>query len=311
MSDDLRPAPHDHDLGGDRHETSESRLAVWPPLAEPDVQVAPYENLSLPGERRVAVVGDWESQPQLVLPLLARLRRVAPDVRTILHVGDLRWSPRTGSRRGHGVAATFGEWLDEQLVGLDFTRLILVPGNHDSWAGLQHVFAANPTRFFRPTEHIWIAPRGMLFTLADRRYLCMGGAASLHADGGPLEAPRDDEVRRAAGAGQVDVLLTHEALNVGISEVDNIVMRQRKFAATRRAASAESRERVTWLYEQVAPKLAFFGHMHVAGSTTTRFGDVHCLNVVRKRRHVAILTLNTLSVSWLDDLPDPGQPPSS
>lgn len=261
----------------------------------------------MPGERRVAVVGDWESQPQLVRPLLERLRRVAPDVRTILHVGDLRWSPRKGARRGPGTAASFGEWLDEQLVDLDFTRLILVPGNHDSWAGLQDAFAANPGQFFCPTARVWIAPRGMRFALAGRRYLCMGGAASLHADGGSLEAPSDNEVRAAADAGRVDVLLTHEALNVGIAEVDRIAMQQRNFPAPRRAASAESRERVTWLYEQVGPELAFFGHMHVAGSTTTRFGDVHCLNVVRRHRHVAMLTLESLGVLWLDDMPDPGR----
>lgn len=149
-----RPAPQKLDPRGDRHEASASSFGVWPRLGEPDTQGVPYEDLSLPGERRVAVVGDWESQPQLVRPLLERLRRVAPDVRTILHVGDLRWSPWKGSRRGPGTAASFGEWLDEQLVDLDFTRLILVPGNHDSWAGLQDAFAANPGQFFCPTARV-------------------------------------------------------------------------------------------------------------------------------------------------------------
>lgn len=285
-------------------ELTAAEREIWP-----TIDGHPSVDITLLDERRVAVVGDWESQSRLVAPLLQRIRREAPDVRTLLHVGDLRWSaPRTSAARGRNAPSEeFAAWLDEQLQRLQFQRLILVPGNNEWWDRLHEEFEDHPDRFFRAAHRIWIAPRGLRFELAGRTYLCMGGAASLHDDGGPFEAPTDADIEHAAAGGEVDILLTHEALNVDMPELTSAMRRGPRFSDTRMAASAESRNRVTQLYNRVRPQLAFFGHMHSSGSAATDFGIVHCLNVIRRPRHVALLNVHTLEVQWLEDLPEAHQ----
>ncbi|WP_418516989.1 metallophosphoesterase family protein [Curtobacterium flaccumfaciens pv. flaccumfaciens] len=278
---------------------STSDREVWP---TPDG--LPSYDLTDPDESRVAILGDWESQEWLVFPFLRRLQRLAPDVRTILHVGDLRWSAPVGSTKGGGRGPRPFTWkLDEELQERGIRRLILVPGNHEWWERLVWEFADHPDRFFRVGQRIWIAPRGFRFKLAGHTYLCMGGAVSLERDGGPFEAPTDEEINSAIDGGRVDVLLTHEAIDADIAEVQQLIRASGTFSLSRRASSAESRGRLTRLWSAVHPQQTFHGHMHVAGSSRQiGGGEVHSLNVIRGRRHAALLTLTDLSVRWLEDL---------
>lgn len=76
-----------------------------------------------------AVAGDRESDEVRVFPHLRRLHRVAPDVRTILHAGGVRWAapPSIAGRTVHeatGYIPRLGCALAES--GID--RLIVVPG---------------------------------------------------------------------------------------------------------------------------------------------------------------------------------------
>jgi len=275
---------------------------VWP-----TADGRPAEEVRFPGEVRVAIAGDWESEEARVFPHLRRLHRVAPDVRTVLHLGDVRWAaPRSSVGRKVHEATGFIPRLDRALAESGIDRLIVVPGNHEWWDRLHEEFADNPRRFFRVAQRIWIAPRGMRFTLGGRRYLCMGGAASLEGDRGPFEVPSEVEIDDAIAGGPADVLLTHEALNVGIDEVVREIGRPGPWAPDRRAASFISRARVTRLFEAVQPELALFGHMHVAGSKSVGDSAVHCLNAIGEKggHHMGLLSIDDLHIAWIDDLRD-------
>ncbi|UXZ56572.1 metallophosphoesterase family protein [Curtobacterium sp. Arg-1] len=272
---------------------------VWP-----TADGLPSHDLSVAGETRIAVAGDWESQDRTVFPLLRRLKAAAPDIRTIVQLGDLQWRPPIApAKRSRLQGQNFVQRLDQELQANDIDRVIVIPGNHDWWERLHTEFSAHPDRFLRAGQRIWLAPRGKRFQLANHSYLCMGGAASLERDGGPYETPTEADIDHAISGGSTDVLLTHEAVNAGIGAVEDAIRAPSTFTAHRRHRSRISRARVTRLWSALQPGLTFHGHMHVAGSAVRSDGRVvHSLNLVRQPRHVAILTLADLGVTWLDDL---------
>ncbi|WP_185021493.1 metallophosphoesterase [Curtobacterium sp. JUb34] len=258
-------------------------------------------DFTFPAETRVAVAGDWESLGEHVFGKLRRLRLLHPDVRTILHLGDLRWEPPV--RVSGGLLYRHDSFLPrlERELAANGHRVLLTPGNHDDWTVLKPAFLAHPERPRRLSPSMWALPRGFRFTLARRSFLSFGGAVSVDADRGAAEAPTDEDVARAAPGGAVDVLLTHEPPNAGISEVEDLIARSGRWSQQRLQRSADSRRRIDRLVAAVRPTLTLHGHMHVAGRV--RDGNGHetiALPVATKPGNIMLLTLPSLTVSDLD-----------
>ncbi|WP_058728008.1 metallophosphoesterase [Curtobacterium oceanosedimentum] len=250
-------------------------------------------------ESSVAVSGDWESHGDLVFPLVRRIAREHPSVHTVLHLGDLRWVPalRVGKRRLH-LYDGFIPKLDEELHRTRL-RLLLTPGNHDDWSSLQPAFLAHPERPRRLTPQIWALPRGLRFHIGGRAFLSFGGAVSLDADRGTAEVPTDDDVRRAAAGGSVDVLLAHEPPNSGIAAVERALDANQRWSADRLDLSASSRSRIDRLVDQVRPRLAFHAHMHVGGRVSVGDRTTVALSVIGGHGNTVILRLASLEVDAL------------
>jgi hypothetical protein len=258
-------------------------------------------DFTLPDETRVAVAGDWESLGDHVFGKLRRLRLLYPDIRTVLHLGDLRWEPpvRVSSELLYRHDS-FLPRLERELAATDL-RVLLTPGNHDDWTVLKPAFLAHPERPRRLSPSMWALPRGFRFTLASRSFLSFGGAVSVDADRGVAEAPTDEDVARAVRGGAVDVLLTHEPPNAGIREVADLIARPGRWTQQRLQRSADSRRRIDRLVAAVQPTLTLHGHMHVAGRI--RDGNGHetiALPAATEPGNLMLLNLPSLTVSDLD-----------
>lgn len=266
-------------------------------------------DFTLPSETRVAVAGDWESLGVHVFGKLRRLRLLHPDVRTVLHLGDLRWEPPV--RVSGGLLYRHDRFLPrlERELAENDLRLLLTPGNHDDWSILAPAFLAHPERPRRLSPSMWALPRGFRFTLASRSFLSFGGAVSVDADRGAAEAPTDEDVARAARDGAVDVLLTHEPPNAGISEVEGLIDRPGRWTQQRLQRSADSRRRIDRLVAAVRPILTVHGHMHVAGRVRDANGrETISLPVATEPGNLMLLNLASLTVSDLDPWSAEGAP---
>ncbi|WP_418517180.1 metallophosphoesterase [Curtobacterium flaccumfaciens pv. flaccumfaciens] len=259
-------------------------------------------DLTLDSDAIVAVAGDWESRGEHVFGKLRRLHRLHPTVRTVLHLGDLRWQPPVRLTGGGLVYAYEGflPRLEDLLAALGL-RLLLTPGNHDDWSVLAPAFAAHPERPRRLSPSMWAFPRGFRFSLSGRSFLSFGGAVSVDADRSPAEAPTDADLMRATRGGRVDVLLTHEPPNAGIREVEDLLVRPSRWSEDRLDRSAESRHRIDRLVAAVQPPLTLHGHMHVAGRTDDGDGrQTIALPIVTEPGNLMLLNLSSLTVTPLD-----------
>ncbi|WIB42670.1 metallophosphoesterase [Curtobacterium sp. MCLR17_058] len=274
----LRSLQSDHaDLGREREMTLRGRSVISLTSAERDVWPTPDgqagSQWSDPTDRRIALLGDVESHIWALRRRFRQIADVSPDVRTIVQLGDLRYSSptRVGKkvwRRGAELVAEVDAMC--RTTGVD--RFLLVPGNHDWPQRLAQEFSAHPERPFRLGERVWTMPRGFRFNLADVRCMSFGGAASVarstfRPDWHPSELPSEDEYRAAAAGPPVDVLFTHEAVDAGVPSVEDAIASPapKGTEAFEIEQSRWSRSWTTWLARSVQAKRVFHGHMHVYG----------------------------------------------
>jgi len=261
-------------------------------------------DLTLSNEKRVAIAGDWHSNRAGVRTSLSRLHREAPDVKTVLHLGDFN----LGANRPW---VAYKKSLLDLMADFAIERILVTPGNHDNWAQLGPRFATYP---FDPyplpgAESIAFLPRGYRFKMQERTFLSFGGAASPDQDARvsgkdwwPEEAPSLVEAERAARGGTADVMLTHEAVNGGSSKVDDVIAcsNRQQFSQRGLEASHRSRALVTTLWNEVRPKVLFHGHMHERAEGHLADGrHVYSLDRDTKAGNIGVLNLKDLAWAWL------------
>ncbi|GAA3882517.1 hypothetical protein GCM10022381_25980 [Leifsonia kafniensis] len=259
-------------------------------------------DLTLPGEERVAVAGDWHGSFSWVQKAIPALHRMAPEVRTILQLGDFGiWRERAGK----GFSNAVDYWC--RVTGID--RVLVTPGNHEDWDLLDAAFETQPGEAVQLSKTVWVLPRGYRFELAGRSFMSFGGAASLdfaHRVVGkswwPAELPTEDDVGRAVAGGSTEVLLTHETVNGGAAETEQILSSNPfGWSMEALAYAAESRAHVTGVWDAVSPAVLAHGHFHVKGEIERPDGRrVYSLGADNDLGNLALLSLDDLSWTWIE-----------
>lgn len=256
-------------------------------------------------EARVAIAGDWHSSGYWARRALAMLHDQAPDVHTVLHLGDFNLT-------SNSPWAAYRRTVVEAMEVNGIERVLVTPGNHDDWSQLGPRFDLHPdVPYCLPkSPGISFLPRGYRFEIAGRTFLSFGGAASPDQgrriegkDWWRNEEPTKADATRALAGGSVDVLLTHEAVDGGTRLVDDVIARpnHRLFDEDGLSASRRSRALVTGVWTHLAPARLFHGHMHVRAEAhlpTSR--SVYSLAANNSPGNIGVLDLRDLSWSWLD-----------
>lgn len=256
-------------------------------------------------EARVGVAGDWHSSRHAVRGALRLLKERAPDVRTILQLGDFN----LGSNLPW---ADYRKTLAQALTTFEIGRILVTPGNHDDWGQLKQRFSAHPGEpYLLPRlESIAFLPRGYRFSIGTRSFVSFCGAASPDQenriqgrDWWPEEEPSTAEADSTLRDGGADIMLTHEAVDGGSAEVDAVLARPDREIFSQRGLDASRRSRacVTELWNQIRPSVLFHGHMHIRAEGRHPDGRrVYSLAAIDAPGAIGVLDLRDLSWEWLN-----------
>ncbi len=248
-------------------------------------------NISLP-ERRVAVCGDWHGSVGWARIISRVLPRLAPDVTTLLHLGDW-WMPSTE--------------IDEVFAETGIERIFVTLGNHEQWDEITPLLDAHPGAAVRISKLTWLLPRPARLSIGGRRVLSLGGAASVDRQSRiegltwwPDEAISDQNVAEASAGGPADLMLTHESpAGTPVRPVREILRTNpHGFPKTALDASAASRARVAEVWDAVRPELLTHGHLHAPGGGKTEDGRrVASMGRDGQEGNLGILDMKTLRMA--------------
>lgn len=217
-------------------------------------------------DQRVAVCGDWHGNVGWLRTLAKVLPALAPDVTTILQLGDWWMDPAV---------------TDEVFAGTSITQIYVTLGNHEPWSEITPLLKRRPGAAVRVSATTWLLPRPARLTIGGRSVISLGGAASVDrlwrisgAGWWPDEAITDDHVAMAVNGGPADLMLTHESpARTPVRAVREVLRTNPMgFPDETLAESKESRARVAKVWDAVRPELLMHGHMHVAGGGATKDG---------------------------------------
>jgi hypothetical protein len=245
--------------------------------------VLPYEH--------VVVCGDWHGNIGWLRMLTRALPNLADDVKTVFQLGDWWMDPLE-------TDALFAE------AGIE--RVFVTLGNHEPWDQISPLLDAYPGAAVRVSDITWILPRPARLIIGGRTVLSLGGAASVDKiwrteglDWWPDEAITDEHVAAAVAGGPADVMLTHESpADTPVRAVRELLRTNpRRFPAEALEESAQSRARVSKVWDTVRPELLLHGHLHTPGGGTTSDGRrVVSLGRDVQEDNLALLDMRTLTL---------------
>lgn len=249
-------------------------------------------------ETTIAIAGDWHGRTRWMSVAIPSIRRAAPHVRTLLHLGDLWTDQKTLDTIDH-----FAEH-----AGIE--RVLLTGGNHDRWAELNDALAEADGEPARLSKTVYVLPRPHRFEIGGRSFLSLGGATSIDREEGiegrdwwREEAIGDEMVEEAIAGGHAEIMLTHESPEqTPVRAVRRVLDQNRlKLSQANLALSAASRQQVERVWSAVRPKMLFHGHIHEPGAGTTADGRrVFSLGCDGQRGNVELLDLASLELTTVD-----------
>lgn len=149
-------------------------------------------HLELPDERLV-VCGDWHGNIGWVRMLARALPVLAPDVTTILQLGD--WWMNASDQ-------------DEAFRDTGIDTVLVTLGNHEPWDRVSPLLDAHPGSSMRVSDTTWLLGRPTHLTIGGRTVLSLGGATTVDkawrrqgVNWWPDEDITDEHVRAAVAGG--------------------------------------------------------------------------------------------------------------
>lgn len=246
----------------------------------------------------VAVAGDWHGNSGWIGHAIRTLGRIAPDVDTILHVGDFWPTPHLCSA------------IDNWCAQAGIARVLVTLGNHEPYGELTPLLDAHRWHAVRVSESVWILPRPFRFTVGGVSFLSLGGAASVDAawrvlgrDWWPDEAITDGQVEAAIEGGPATVMITHESPSATPVESVRRILSSNPLGFPPRslAYSAASREQVGRVWGAVRPSVLFHGHMHAPGVGNAPDGrEVISLGMDGQPGNIALLDVSHMTVELVE-----------
>lgn len=246
-------------------------------------------------ETTVALAGDWHGRVHWIGTAIPALHHAAPEVRTILHVGDLWPDEKTLVTIDHHAA----------LAGID--RVLLTTGNHEPWGDITPALAAAEGAPARLSETVFVLPRPYRFEIGGRTFLSLGGATSIDRRDGVQgldwwedESIGDDMVNVAIAGGRTDIMLTHESpASTPVKAVRRILdLNPERMPRSDLAIAAASRQQVERVWNAVRPTILVHGHIHAPGAGTTVDGRrVVSLGCDGQPGNLELLDLATLELT--------------
>lgn len=241
---------------------------------------------------RVAVCGDWHGNVSWARRIARALPYIAPDVTTLLHLGDWWMPPHT---------------VDEIFAETSIARFYVTLGNHEQWDEITPLLEKHPGEAVQVSELTWILPRPARLTIGGRSVLSLGGASSVDRESRqqgvtwwPDEGITDEHVAAATAGGPADLMLTHESpADTPVRAVREILRNNpHRFTKAALEASATSRGRVSKVWDAVRPDLLAHGHMHVgAGGQTADGRRVASLGRDGDEGNLGILDMSNLRMT--------------
>lgn len=251
-------------------------------------------HLKLP-DTRVAVCGDWHGNIAWVRTLASALPVLAPDVTTILQLGDWWMAP----------AAQDDAFADSRI-----DTVLVTLGNHEPWDRITPLLDAHPGSSVRISQTAWLLSRPAYLTIGGRRVLSLGGATSVDkawrkpgVSWWPDEDVTDEHVKAAimgaANDEPADLMLTHESPDLTPVNAVRAVLHENPMGFPDDALydSANSRSRVGKVWAMNYPELLIHGHMHVPGGGQTSDGRrVASMGRDTQQGNLGILDMRTLKM---------------
>lgn len=246
--------------------------------------------ITLP-DQRVAVLGDLHGNFRWLDIVARSIRALAPDVTTVLQLGDWAMDPDT---------------TDEALDGTGIERIYVTMGNHDRWDQATPLFNAHPGAAIRVSDITWLLPRPARLRIGGRDVLSLGGAVSVDrawrqegVNYWKEEEITSEHVKAAIAGGPADLMLTHEPpAGTPVRAVREILRTNPMgFPDDALRDSATSRVRVAKVWNIVYPELLIHGHMHAPGGGQTEFGlRVASLGQDGQQGNLGFLDMQTLRI---------------
>ncbi|MEW1835946.1 metallophosphoesterase [Microbacterium sp. NPDC079995] len=247
------------------------------------------ESLILP-DTHIAVVGDWHGDAGWAKAVLRALARTAPEVVTVLHVGDFWMDLRK---------------MDQIADAFSIERVLWTVGNHEPFPAITPLAEAHPGQAIRVSQSVWLLPRPFRFTVGGRQILSLGGATSVDrywrspGEWHPEESITDEQVATAQAGGRADIFVTHESpARTPVQAVKRILRTNPLgFPKESLVESAASRVRVAKVSEVVQPSIHLHGHMHAPGAGVLADGRrIISLGCNGQQSNLAIVDLANLSI---------------
>jgi Calcineurin-like phosphoesterase len=218
--------------------------------------------------KNLGIAGDWHGNTRWALHVIEQMEPHLKDSKFIFQLGDFGyWPYEDGS-------SSYIETLSAYLVSKDI-QLFFLDGNHENHTALKakaDYYNCDLDNNVNVNRVIPIAPnviwfaRGMRFSLAERKWLVCGGAASVDRawrqegfDWFPEEMITDEQELRISDAGHADVLLSHDRPAGARLFLPSGVWPDKDIAV----ADAH-RDRMQRICEAVQPSYIMHGHYHMA-----------------------------------------------
>lgn len=243
-------------------------------------------------DKRVAVCGDWHGDQSWARTLGRAMPHLAPDITTILQLGDWWMNPTA---------------TDEAFANTAIDKIYVVLGNHEPWNEVTPLLDAYPGAAVQVSEITWLLPRPARLRIGERTVLALGGASSVDrfwrregVSWWPDEEITDEHVRAAIASGPADLMLTHEGpAETPVRAVKEVLRTNPMgFPDDALANSLLSRRRVAKVWNIVYPELLMHGHMHAPGGGQTDDGRrVASLGQNAQQGNLGFLDMQTLTLT--------------